>query len=102
MSNTPVRCIGDIAFSNYSSLKAIHISKNVRRIGFDAIAYCKNLVQVTLDPHSELAEIGQGFLYQTGVISALVPPKVRSIGKYFAGFSKRRLCIGRYKYDSVG
>lgn len=83
----PVRVICSNAFSRSTSLTTLHISRTIREIKRDAIAYIKTLIEISFDPQSELTTIGQGFLHDTGVKNVFIPPRVSSIGAYFLGIT---------------
>ena len=78
-----VRTIGRYAFRNSHSLIMLHISRTIRSIGLDAIAYIQTLSEVSFDPYSELKSIGRGFIYMCAIHSIFIPPTVSSIGNHF-------------------
>ena len=87
ISSFPVRIIGKCAFRRSTNLVSLHISRTIREIHFDAIAYISTLTDVTFDAKSELTSIGQGFMFTTSIKRIFIPPSVTSIGIYFLGIT---------------
>jgi len=79
--------IGACSFRYNPSLQSLVISKTIKEIGFDAIAYITTLRKITIEKDSQLVTVEQGFVFNTSVTSFVIPPTVLNIGPYFFGLT---------------
>ena len=83
IGNIIISRIGNGAFKYNPSIQSIIISKTIKEIGFDAIAYIGTLKKIFIEENSQLEKIEQGFGYYIGITSFICPPSVKSIGPHF-------------------
>ena len=75
-----IKSIGDMAFSQFSTVNSVTIPDSVEEIGYSAFYFCYYLDSVELP--ASLKTIGESAFYNTGLTSVDIPDGVTKIGSY--------------------
>ena len=85
IDNIVVTKLGNYAFRYNPSIQTFVISRTIKEIGYDAIAWISTLKKLSFEANSQIEKIGQGFAHFIGIKTIIMPPTIKSIGDYIFG-----------------